>query len=49
MSKKVRNTGFELPLNKYQVGSWAVTFLNLVMGSVIYMPTLYTSAQVIIK
>ena len=49
MSKRVRKSGFELPLNAYQIGSWVISFFNLLMSAVIFMPTLPTISQVIPK
>jgi palmitoyltransferase len=47
MSKAIRTTGFQLPLNSYQIGSWVINLFNLLMSSVIYMPTLPLGSQVI--
>jgi len=46
MSSPVRNTGFSLPLNGQQVGSWAVSLFNLLMSAVIFMPALPLESQV---
>ncbi|OMJ86513.1 hypothetical protein SteCoe_11925 [Stentor coeruleus] len=46
MSKAIRTTGFQLPLNSYQIGSWVINLFNLLMSSVIYMPTLPLGSQI---
>lgn len=46
MSVLIRKTGFELPLNRYQVGSWVICAFNLLMSAVIFMPTLPYASQV---
>lgn len=45
----MRKSGFDLPLNHLQIGSWGITLFNLLMSAVIYMPTLPKGGKVRFK